>query len=95
MEAFLLCYMNSSVSIATEYVLDNRRSFPGRRKKVFYSPQRPLWPTNSPNQWVSGALALVENRKYWWSYASAYSYIIMAWCLINEAQGELRLTAFF
>jgi hypothetical protein len=55
-EAFSLCYMNRSVGIPKGYLLDDRCSFPGRRKKLFCSLQRPdqLWgPLNflTSNYW--------------------------------------------
>jgi hypothetical protein len=70
-----------------------------------HNVQTPLWtPTHPPIQWTPGALSPevkwpgresdhsppsgteVNNE---WSYTFTSSYVFMAWCLINYAQGQL------
>jgi hypothetical protein len=55
---------NSSVRISMAYGLDDRSSIPGRDKRLFSTPQNldRLWSSQSPVQWVQGALSLDEKR---------------------------------
>jgi hypothetical protein len=83
---------DSSVSIMTDYGLNNRGSFPGRCKKFSLRVQTAFGPTQPRIQCVGrlGALspgheadhspASSAEVKEKWSYTSTTPYVFMSWC---------------
>jgi hypothetical protein len=66
--AFLIS-MNSSVSIGSDYGLDDLGSIPGRDKEFFpsslcFQTDSDAYPASNPIQWVPGDLSAAVNRLY-------------------------------
>jgi hypothetical protein len=95
-------FRDSSVGIVTNYGLDEkgRSSSPGRVKNFLFStsPMPALGSTQSPIEWVPGALPTGEKRpereadhsppdsaevKKMWISTSTLPYAFMAYCLIS------------